>query len=269
MALGATLGFDPKNVGVHWVEGKLSISKLMKRIVAESEAVGGFVLIVVDSSAIYFEGDDENDSPQATEHSEMMRRLIKSIPGRPCLIMNCNPAKNASDDDLVPRGSSGLFGAVDGNFECPRVPGYATMRRHRYKFRGAEFDPLRFALSETTTEKVRDSDGEMIPVVVAKAVTAQAYDKQQTVRRSEERRVLDYLAKHPGASYAVIAEAFDWKRRDGETLKRTKVQKIVDKLEDDGLVTKTLGKCKVSAKGKKALVSAPPDEGEDEGEDNL
>ena len=54
--------FDSNNIDVHFLDARISISKSLKRLTAKVEELGGVSLIIIDTSAAYFEGKDENDT---------------------------------------------------------------------------------------------------------------------------------------------------------------------------------------------------------------
>jgi hypothetical protein len=102
IALAQQMGFDIDTVDVHFIPGAFKISAMRDRIRAEIKQSGDVVLIIIDTSAAYFEGDDENSNTQHLEHARRLRTLT-SMPGRPCVIAACHPVKNAADDNLIPR----------------------------------------------------------------------------------------------------------------------------------------------------------------------
>src|SRR5262249_45934402 len=83
LTMSDALGFDADNIGVHFVEGVFSVSGMLERIASECEAIGGFGAVIVDTSAAYFEGDEENDNVQLGGHARLLRRLTE-LPGKPC-----------------------------------------------------------------------------------------------------------------------------------------------------------------------------------------
>ena len=90
--------------------GRFSLSKSLKLLRAEAERHGGeFGLVVVDTGPTFFEGKDENENKQLGDHARMLRSLIDTIPGAPCVIANCHPTKNATDDRLTPRGGGAFL----------------------------------------------------------------------------------------------------------------------------------------------------------------
>jgi hypothetical protein len=100
IAMSEQMGFDINTIPVHFIPGTFKISELIERIGREVEALGGVQLINVDTSAAFFEGDDDNHNVQQGEHARRLRSLI-DLQGGPCVTVNCHPVKNASD--AVPR----------------------------------------------------------------------------------------------------------------------------------------------------------------------
>ena len=80
------MGQDPDNMDVFFLPGTPPISSeaIRKRIDAEAETCGPFGLLIVDTSAAYFPGDDENSNAQLGAHARNLRSFVK-LPGRrPC-----------------------------------------------------------------------------------------------------------------------------------------------------------------------------------------
>jgi hypothetical protein len=105
IALAQQMDFDADTIEVYFVEGVFKISQMAGRLKAEAEELGGeFGLVIVDTSPVFYEGDDENNRNQQGKHAELLRGLIDIIPGRPAVIANCHPVKNAAPDNLLPAG---------------------------------------------------------------------------------------------------------------------------------------------------------------------
>jgi len=75
--------FDRDTIDVHWIEGTFKLSAQSTRIRREVEALNGVDFIIVDSSAAFFEGDDENNNPQQGVHARRLRGLT-TLAGGPC-----------------------------------------------------------------------------------------------------------------------------------------------------------------------------------------
>src|SRR5262249_19387606 len=216
----------------------------------EIEAVGGIALAVTDTSAAYFEGDDENNNVQAGAHARMFRSLV-DLPGGPCVLVNCHPVKNAGNDNLIPRGGGAFIAEVDGNLTA-RNDGSTVQLHWQGKFRGPDFAPLSFQLHTVTHERLRDSKGRLTPTVVASYLSPAAQEELATVARTEEDQLLAVLSKNEGASLADLARKVDWTLKTGEPNKM-KVQRKLKRLLKHKLVTNDRDQWSVTEKGKKAL----------------
>jgi hypothetical protein len=102
IALAQHMGFDLETIGVHFIPGVFKISALQKRIRAEIEQIGDVSLIIVNTAAAYFEGDNENSN---TQFGDYARRILRPMSGELCVIVACHPVKNATDDNLTWRMS--------------------------------------------------------------------------------------------------------------------------------------------------------------------
>jgi RecA-family ATPase len=75
IALAQQMDFDTETADVYFVEGALKISEKLDAIHREVEALGGVDFVIVDSSAAFFEGDEENNNAQHGAHARLLREL--------------------------------------------------------------------------------------------------------------------------------------------------------------------------------------------------
>ena len=249
IAMAQQMDFDLETIDVHFVPGRFKISELIERIRKEMEALGGAALLIIDTTAAYFEGDDENDNVQLGAHASRMREL--RIPGGPCTIINCHPTKNAADDNLIPRGGGAFLNEVDGNLAA-RKDDMAVELHWQGKFRGPEFAPMNFMLKSVTHERLKDSKGRLISTVVASYLTDQAQQEMAKVARSDEDLLLEAVGKDDGASISDLAILLDWRTSKGDAYK-SKVHRVLARLKKYKLIVEERGKYTVSDKGKKVL----------------
>jgi hypothetical protein len=249
IAMGESMGFDPATIDVHFIPGVFDIDKLEATVCAEVNALGGVQLVIVDTSAAYFPGDNENDNKQMGDHARRFRRLTE-LPGGPCVIVCAHPTKNAGPDDLLPRGGGAFLNEVDGNLVARNEDG--VVRLHwQGKFRGAEFKPVPFALATVTSDRLKSARGRLMPTVIGQAIDEHEEASRKAEARSDEDTVLNILAHRPGASYADIAKAAGWfTGKNGEPYK-AKVQRAVKQLERDKLVEFKRGALTLTPAGKK------------------
>src|ERR1035437_2271069 len=145
LAMADSMKFDPAKIDVHFLPGVFKLSEIADRIKAEIKLIGDVALVVVDTSAAYFEGDAENDNVQMGAHARRMRSLVK-LPGEPCVLVACHPVKNAGSDNLLPRGGGAFIAEMDGNLTCVKTDAVVTVH-WQGKFRGPDFAPIPFHLS--------------------------------------------------------------------------------------------------------------------------
>jgi AAA domain len=208
---------------LHVVEGTFSISEMGKYIQAQTEEIGEFALVIVDTSAAYFreEFDDENSNTQAGKHVGNLREMMMSIPGQPTMIVCCHPVKKAAEDNLLPRGGGAALAEYDGNLTCHLIND--VVRVHWLgKFRGPDFAPLHFRLQQVTNDKLRDEDGELLPTVFALPMTDEEHKEAVQSHGTEADQVLRVLAEDGGMSQGDIATKLGWVYGDEEPVPPTR-----------------------------------------------
>jgi hypothetical protein len=251
IAMSDHLGFDVRDIEVHFVVGRgPGFSDVIDQITEEVERLDGVAMIVVDTSVAFFEGTDENSNTEALAHALLLRGLT-GLAGRPCVIVNTHPVKNASDDNLLPRGGGSFLNEMDGNLTSVKVDD-STVRLHwQGKFRGPEFDPIMFTLERVTTAQLKDSKGKLIPTVIAKPLSDAEYRERREAAHSNEDMVLTAMLANEDASIADIAKACGWTYKGG-TPDKSKVQRTFKALENKKLIEKLHDSYVLTAKGKKA-----------------
>lgn len=165
IAMSHHMGFDIDAVDVHFVPGSFNIAGLMERIRTDVDALGSVDMIVVDTSAAYFLGDDENSNTALGQHARTMRSLT-TLPGRPVVFVPCHPTKNAEATNLQPRGGGAFIAEVDGNLTLTKV-GHLAKLHWQGKHRGPDFEPLWFDMKPVTAPRLVDTKGRAVPTVMA------------------------------------------------------------------------------------------------------
>lgn len=247
IAMADNMLFDVDAIDVHFIAGTFKISEMVARIADEVAALGPVALVIVDTSAAYFEGDDENSNAQAGAHARRLRGLV-DLPGRPTVIVNCHPTKNAADDNLLPRGGGAFIAEVDGNMTARRADG-AVELHWQGKFRGPDFAPISFQLRPIGSERLVDSKGRSIPSVMAVHLTDAAQDAMADAVRHDENRLLTDIADAPGLSIAQRATRLGWLTSAGAPYK-SKVQRVQKALQKAKLIEVVLDKPQITSAGK-------------------
>jgi hypothetical protein len=263
IALASHMEFDPNAIDVFFTDRRFTISTIMTALRAELERLGSeFSLVIVDTGPAFFEGDDENDRAQMGNHAKIFRQLIEAIPGRPSVVVNVHPTKNAGPDNLVPAGGGTFLNEVDGNLTAAIADSTSTVH-WQGKYRGPDFAPIHFLIKTVTNEKLRDKKGRQIPTVVCDWISGQRADELAEQKTTDENRVLELIAASPKITQVKIAEEMAWKLYSGDPNKM-KAKRCVEALRIEKLVTKTrAGDYVLTPKGKKALSGELADAQED------
>lgn len=191
-------GIDPATCNLHFIAGTFSIRADMERLRAEAEKLPNLILVVIDTFAAYFDGDDENSNAQALDFARLVRR-IAAFDAKPAVIMPAHPVKNATKGNLTPKGGSSLLNEVDGNLTLWNDGGILSMH-WQGKFRGAEFEPLHMELQRYETAKLCDNQGRIIPTILAKPLLEIRAIEIAMENLSREDRVLLSIASDPALS---------------------------------------------------------------------
>lgn len=256
IAMAHHLGFDPDCVDVHFIAGTFNVAEMFERIRTDVEAIGGADMVVVDTSAAYFNGDDENSNVELGRHARNLRALT-TLPGKPVVFAACHPIKNADPSNLLPRGGGAFIAEVDGNLTLNKNDGGVKMH-WQGKHRGPDFEPIHFELKTVTAPALVDSRGRSVPTVMAEVLT-----KGETVRRADKARsddddVLLAIERGKGASLSEMAESLSWYTVTGEPNK-DRVRHAKDRLYKKKLVDVARRGWKLTPKGREAALEARAD----------
>ncbi|MGY4283633.1 hypothetical protein ACVWXO_002853 [Bradyrhizobium sp. LM2.7] len=255
IAMAQQMGFDIDTIDVHFIPGVFKFSEMLERVRAEIVRIGEVGLIVIDTSAAFFEGDNENDNTQAGSHARR-QRAFTGMPGAPCVITACHPVKNATDDNLIPRGGGAFLAEVDGNLTARASEGSVEVSTQG-KFRGPDFAPFHFQLRTVTHERLKDSKGRLIPTVVASPLSEQGREEIAKAMRSREDELLVALLTpaNQKASKTDLARRLGWKMGSGEPY-RVLVGRVLETLRKEKLIAIKRGVVTLTEEGKKAADQA-------------
>ncbi len=255
IALSDVMGFDLTTIGVHFIPGVFRIGEMTDRISREAEMLGGVALVIVDTSAAYYPGSEENSNVQMGEHARQLRDLA-TLPGGPCVIINCHPVKNAGPENLLPRGGGAFVAEVDGNLTCTKSDTLVTLH-WQGKFRGPDFEPIILETKTVTVDRLRDSKGRLIPSVVAQVITETERQSKAIDTRSDEDALLIALLvfDEGAASGAAVARHLGWFKSNGEP-SRQRAKRLADRLRQARLLTEERGALVLTEKGRKAAMKA-------------
>ena len=248
IALAEQMGFFTQDVEVYFVPAVFPVRQALPRLHAQAESIGDISLIVVDTSAAYFPGDDENANKQAGDHARDLRALT-GLPGKPCVLVNCHPTKGARDENLLPRGGGAFVAEVDGNLTCSKKDG-AVELHWQGKYRGPEFEPMSFELLTVTSDKLRDSRDRSIPTVIARPLSASEVEAKADAGDADMAKLMITMLDNPTASIATLAQEAGWTLKTGEPHK-SKVVRLLEELRRAKLAEQHLRKWRLTPTGTK------------------
>lgn len=226
-------GFDCADLDLFVIDKVFDLEKNLDCIRKEVEAFGGDIgLVIIDTSAAMFQGDEENNNVQSLAHAKTQRKLCE-LPGRPCVISLTHPTKSvASQQQLLPRGGGAYLNEVDGNFTAWKHEDHLTTLSWTGKLRGPDFDPVEFRLARVETDRLKDSKGRLLPTVVAEIATPDQIKETEEKAEFQEEKLLDAMADNPGASMDKLAAAI------GGNWNKSLVNRVMGRLEQQRLVAK-------------------------------
>jgi hypothetical protein len=235
IAMAQQLEFDWNEIDVHFSPGVFQISEMEQHITEEVEKLGGVSFVIIDTSAAYFEGDDENNNAQAGAYARMQRKLV-NLPGGPTILALCHPVKNATEDNLLPRGGGAYLNEVDGNLTA-QGDGVVVHLHWQGKFRGPDFAPLSFQLKSVSHELLKDSKGRQLTTVMAAPLSDVGEKAIKDAAATHQDELLAVIeSKGRGSTLEELAKLVGWLTgsgkpnkglvyRTGETLKKAKLVK--------------------------------------------
>jgi hypothetical protein len=246
--------YNDDKARISFIPGTFSIEAMREKIEAEIKLLGGVDLVIVDTSAAYFNGKDELSNTEMGAHARLLRTLT-TLPGGPCVLVLCHPVKHVTDpSQLLPRGGGAFLAEVDGNLTLWKHDGVLLDLHHTDKLRGPGFEPISLRLETITTTRLMDKKGRLIPTVRAVWISDAETERETEDARPDEDAVLQAMLI-PGQSIADLANACGWvssarePNKPGEPQK-SKVYRILKRLEKDKLAVLKRGSWTLTDTGK-------------------
>lgn len=209
-------------------------------------------LIIVDTAAAFFPGDDDNQNVQMGAYARNLR-VLTTCCGTPAVVTPAHPVKNPDRENLLPRGGGAFLNEIDGNLSLwAQTMGETASLHWQGKIRGADFAPVSFALQQVKVENLTDKKGRPIVSIVATLQTDEQAEVAAKDAFSQENVVLEWLRRHPGISIKDIAFNSGWTAPNG-TPHKGKVHRILKALKIEKLVIQRRGKWEITDTGKKEL----------------
>ena len=214
-----------------------------------------FCLIIGDTAASFFPGDEENSNTQNGDYARTLRTFTE-VPGKPALIALCHPTKHADRYNLLPRGGGAFLNELDGNLTLWSAELAETTTLHWFgKIRGPDFKPIEFGLRSVKTGYVDKKKRPVMTIIAEPMSDEEAADRAQTLS-AEEDAVLIALRDHPQWNMSDIARDRGWIDGVGDPL-NWKVGRICQRMAEAKMVEKhrKRGHWKITETGLKTIRS--------------
>jgi DNA-binding MarR family transcriptional regulator len=229
MILGHTDGFDADDINVSFIPHVFDIEAALPAIRREIERGDPVNLVIVDTAQAYSSAvvSDPNNNAEALKYAQKLRMLL-SLPGKPTVLVNAHPIKNAGRDQLVPYGGGAFLNEIDGNLTLWSEDNKTTTMHFDGKFRGAGFNPVSFELKQVKSIAVTDAKGRPMPSVVATEITDQDVEEAEEQLTLKENRVLRMLADNPTLGQRDIGAAIGYSLGGvNKVLRRLLAEKLI------------------------------------------
>jgi RecA-family ATPase len=247
-------GIDPATLPIRVMPGNFPLDAKTAKTLKQTIDAGGrqTTLIIGDSAAAYFPGDDENHNVQMGDFARNLR-VLTGCRGNPAVLVLCHPIKGATKDNLLPRGGGAFLNEIDANLTLwAEAQGETSTLHWQGKIRGADFQPVNLSLKQIKLDKLQDAKGRPFVSIVATLQTEEQAEKAIRQSTLDENTVLEWLRREPGISIANIAANAHWVNEKGMPNK-AKIQRLLKSLATNKLVKSWRGKWQITDAGKAEL----------------
>ena len=238
-----------ENLPIHFIDHIFKIGENLEGVHAAIGSIGGATLIVVDTAAAFFEGDDDNANVVMGDFARLLRQLTKA-PGNPAVLVLAHPTKNASKHNLLPRGGGAFLNEVDGNFTLWSEGDGISEMHWQGKLRGnPAWEALSFRLKECKSPRHLDSKGREMPSVLAFPLNHAQAGQIKEEQFELEDRVLISILDNPGLSIRNRARLLGVVT-DAGLPNAGRMNRVLEKLIAEKFVTKSRkGVCALTYRG--------------------
>ncbi len=248
---------EPADDDIFFVPGVFDIEAMLARLEADAREHGLISLVIVDTSAAYFLGNDEVSNTQMGGYARTLRKLT-TLPGGPCVLVLCHPIKHVIEpSQLLPRGGGAFLAEVDGNLTLWRTSD-DTYELFYNKLRGPGFQALAFKTESIRHERLKDQKGRLITTVRAVVISTDEEERRQTDDKSREDQLLAKMLGAPEGSCSSWAQELGWVDDKGEPRKKF-VQRMCEKLANAKLTRCDRQQWSLTDKGKEVARRAALD----------
>ena len=236
--------------GRYYIEGIFDLEHSYTSIKEKAAIIPDLGLIIIDTKQAFQTIENDNDNAENLRFASACRKLT-FLPSRPAVVVLCHPIKNASKENLVPRGGSSYLNEVDGNLSQWRSGEIVTLHWSG-KFRGRDFDPIKFKLKTATHPVLLDRYGRKIETVILERLHDLDADELRKETLKLEDKVLLSVYKYPEQSIADRCFDCGLKNDKNEAQKST-MHRLLQALSEQKFIKKVRRRWELTPAGKKEV----------------
>jgi hypothetical protein len=243
-AMCTEMGIDPGKVNIVFHEGVFDLKKMRAKVRAAVARYPDLMLVIVDSLQAFFTGDDDNANMAMLKLATDFRKLTEAHPNKPTTLITAHPVKNATQDNLLPRGGSALTNELDGNLTA-WADGKMISLHWLGKLRGIPFDPIQLEQVVVQPRGLVDALGDQMPATIIKP----AGESREAELLNEKHRV--EIAMLAGYKANASITQRDLAAQVGAS--KSTVNRLVVELKKRKWIRDYSGKMTLTGEGEKAL----------------
>lgn len=245
------VGADPKDLDgwLYVLPHRFPIVQHAGWVAEKLAQIPDVALVIADTKTAYASAGDENANEVQIFEALAWRSVIERHPAKPALLLACHPVKNATRENLLPRGGGAFANEFDANLTLWKTDNITELGFN--KLRQPEFQPMQFRLAAWTMGQYSDMEGRKLTSVVAELMDDKAVEQAEAKRNEDENRLLYALLHHPKESLAGWADACGWRYSDPLKPNKQKVKRTLDALAKDRLVKQYRGRWVLTDSGKR------------------
>ncbi len=254
LVLSREMGIDPNTDKITWIVGAKDLGAIATQIAAEVAARGiKPAFVVVDTAAAYFPGDEENGNVQMGAYARQLRSLT-NLPGGPCVVALCHPTKNATPENMTPRGGGAFLCEVDGNMAVVRRESGILAVGPLGKFRGDMSWSQSYEIVVVKDHpKLKDARGRQMNSVIARPAADGAAALMEKRSDADLTILLRTVCDKPAATPSDLARHLGWTYGAKAEPHVNRVTRNLARLAKDGLVKEAIGKWRPTPAGQREL----------------
>jgi len=243
-AMCTEMGIDHRTVSMVVHEGVFDLKKMRAKVRAAVAKYPDLILVIVDSLQAFFTGDDDNTNMAMLKLATDFRKLTEPHPNKPTTLITAHPVKNATRENLLPRGGSALTNELDGNLTA-WADGKMVSLHWLGKLRGIPFDPIQLEQEVVKPEGLVDAAGNQMPATIIKSLGESREAELVTEKHRVEIAVLAGYKANASISQRDLAAQVG--------ASKTTVQRTAGELRKKKWLRDYSGKMVLTTEGEKAL----------------